>query len=200
MATNIPPHHLGEVCTALLKLLDNPELSSVRLCRYIKGPDFPTGGHILNTQDELKQIYRTGSGTLRLRATWEKGQVTQGSRSVYITSIPYTTNKAQIVERIAEIILSRKLPHLVDAQDESTDDVRIALELKPEANEQMVMAYLFKHTPLQTNFAVNMTCLVPTEQHEIGRPERLDLHQILWHFLRFRLEVVTNRLEHEFIF
>ena len=197
MATNIPSHHLGEVCTALLRLLDNPELSSDRLCKYIKGPDFPTGGQLLNTQDELKQIYRTGSGTLRLRATWETGTTTRGTKTIYLTSVPYATNKAQIVERIAEIVLTRRLPPLLDVQDESTDDVRVALELKPDADEQMVMAFLFKHTPLQTNFAVNMTCLVPTEQEDIGRPERLDLSQILRHFLRFRLEVVTRRLEHE---
>ena len=197
MATNIPSHHLGEVCIALLKLLDNPELSSDHLCKYIKGPDFPTGGQLLNTQDELKQIYRTGSGTLRLRATWETGTTTRGTKTIYLTSVPYATNKAQIVERIAEIVLTRRLPPLLDVQDESTDDVRVALELKAEADEQMVMAYLFKHTPLQTNFAVNMTCLVPTEQEDIGRPERLDLSQILRHFLRFRLEVVTRRLEHE---
>ena len=197
MATNIPSHHLGEVCTALRKLLDNPELSSDRLCEYIKGPDFPTGGQLLNSQDELKQIYRTGSGTLRLRATWETGTTTRGTKTIYLTSVPYATNKAQIVERIAEIVLTRRLPPLLDVQDESTDDVRVALELKADADEQMVMAYLFRHTPLQTNFAVNMTCLVPTEQEDIGRPERLDLSQILRHFLRFRLEVVTRRLEHE---
>lgn len=197
MATNIPSHHLGEVCTALLKLLDDPELSTARLCRYIKGPDFPTGGRLLNTPDELKEIYQTGSGTLRLRATWEKGTVARGSKSIHITSIPYATNKAQIIERIAEIVLARKLPPLLDVNDESTDDVRIVLELKTDADERMVMAYLFKHTPLQTNFAVNMTCLVPTQQEDIGRPERLNLSQILRHFLRFRLEVVTRQLEHE---
>ncbi len=197
MATNIPPHHLGEVCTALLKLLDNPDLSSTRLCKYIKGPDFPTGGHLLNTADELKQIYKSGSGTLRLRATWENGPATRNTRTVYLTSVPYGFNKAQIVERIAEIIVARKLPPLLDVTDESTDDVRVGLELKGDADPQMVMAYLFKHTPLQTNFSVNMTCLVPTEQDDVGRPERLDLHQVLWHFLHFRLEVVTRRLEHE---
>ena len=196
MATNIPPHHLGEVSTALLKLLDKPDLSSTRLCSYIKGPDFPTGGHLLNTADELKQIYKTGSGTLRLRATWESGPTTRATQTIYITSVPYQSNKAQIVERIADIVVARSLPPLLDVRDESTDDVRVALELKPDADRHMVMAYLFKHTPLQTNFAVNMTCLIPTEQH-VGRPERLDLHQVLWHFLRFRLEVVTRRLEHE---
>jgi DNA gyrase subunit A len=106
-------------------------------------------------------------------------------------------NKAQLVERIAEVVLSRKLPPLVDVKDISTDDVRIQLELKRDADEKMVMAYLCKHTPLQTTFPVNLTCLVPTENPEVGKPDRLDLKSILWHFLHFRLDVVTRRLEHE---
>jgi DNA gyrase subunit A len=198
MATNIPPHNLTEVCTALVKLLDNPDLTSVQLCRYVKGPDFPTGGQMLNSPEELKEIYKTGSGAIRLRATWEEGPVTRGGKTIYITSVPYTINKATLVERIADVALSRKLPPLLDVRDLSTEDVRIALELKKEADEKMVMAYLFKHTPLQTSFVVNLTCLVPTDGNpEVGRPERLDLHQMLWHFLHFRLEVVTKRLEHE---
>ena len=197
MATNVPPHNLGEVCTALIKLLDNPDLSSVQLCRYVKGPDFPTGGQILNSVDELKEIYKTGSGTVRLRATWDEGPETRSTQTIYIESIPYSVNKAALVERIAEVVLSRKLPPLLDVKDVSTDDVRIALELKRDADPKMVMAYLFKNTPLQTNVIVNLTCLIPTENAEVGRPERLDLKSILWHFLHFRLEVVTNRLEHE---
>jgi DNA gyrase subunit A len=197
MATNVPPHNLGEVCTALLKLLDNSELSSAQLCRYIKGPDFPTGGQILNTADELKEIYKTGSGTIRLRATWDEGPPTRGGQTIHIESIPYAVNKSTLVERIADVVLSRKLPPLLDVKDISTDDVRIALELKKDADPKMVMAYLFKNTPLQTNFIVNLTCLIPTENPEVGRPERLDLKSILWHFLHFRLEVVTKRLEHE---
>jgi DNA gyrase subunit A len=197
MATNVPPHNLSEVCAALVKLLDNPDLSTVQLCRWVKGPDFPTGGQILNTPDELKEIYKTGSGTIRLRATWEEGPETRGARTIYVTSIPYAVNKAALVERIADVVLSRKLPPLVDVKDVSTDDVRIALELKKDADPRMVMAYLFKNTPLQTNVVVNLTCLIPTENPEVGRPERLDLKAILWHFLHFRLEVVTNRLEHE---
>src|SRR3982750_1826246 len=197
MATNIPPHNLSEVCTALIKLLDNPDLSSVQLCRYIKGPDFPTGGEMLKSPDELKEIYKTGSGAIRLRSTWEIGPETRGSKTIYITSVAYTVNKSTLVERIADVALSRKLPPLLDVKDLSTDDVRIALEIKKDADEKMVMAYLFKHTPLQTNFLVNLTCLLPTENPEVGRPERLDLHSMLWHFLHFRLEVVTRRLEHE---
>ncbi|MGH9308043.1 MAG: DNA gyrase/topoisomerase IV subunit A, partial [Vicinamibacterales bacterium] len=198
MATNIPPHNLVEVCTALTKLLDNPDLTAVQLCRYVKAPDFPTGGQILNTQEELKQIYKTGSGAIRLRGTWEEGPVTRASKTIYITSIPYTVNKAALVEQIGDVALSRKLPPLVDVKDVSTDDVRISLELKKDADEKMVMAYLFRHTPLQTSFVVNLTCLEPTEANvEVGRPKRMDLHEMLWHFLHFRLDVVTRRLEHE---
>ncbi len=197
MATNVPPHNLGEICTALIKLLDNPDLSSVQLCRYVKGPDFPTGGQILNTGDELKEIYKTGSGSIRLRATWEDGPSTRSAQTIYVTSIPYTVNKAALVERIADVVLSRRLPPLLDVKDVSTDDVRIELEIKRDADARMVMAYLFKNTPLQTTFAVNLTCLIPTENPEVGRPERLDLKAILWHFLHFRLAVVTARLEHE---
>jgi len=197
MATNIPPHNLGEVCTALVKLLDNEDIGNAQLSRYIKGPDFPTGGQILNSPEELKQIYKTGSGSIRLRGTWDIGPETRSTKTIYVDSIPYTVNKAQLVERIGEIVLQRKLPQLLDVKDLSTEDVRIAIEMKKDADEKMVMAYLFKQTPLQINFAVNLTCLIPTENPEVGRPERLDLKQILWHFLHFRLEVVTKRLEHE---
>src|SRR5437867_1927916 len=197
MATNIPPHNFGEVCTALLKLLDNEDIGNAQLCRYIKGPDFPTGGQILNSQEELKQIYKTGAGSIRLRGTWDIGPETRSTKTIYVESVPYTVNKAQLVERIAEIVVSRKLPQLLDVKDLSTEDVRIALEMKKDADEKMIMAYLFKHSPLQLNIAVNLTCLIPTENPEVGRPERLDLKQILWHFLHFRLEVVTKRLEHE---
>ena len=198
MATNIPPHNLAEVCNALVKLLDNEDITNAQLCRYVKGPDFPTGGQILNSSDELKEIYATGSGGIRLRGTWELGPETRTTKMVYIDSIPYTVNKSVLVERIADVVIARKLPQLLDVKDLSTEDVRIAVEMKKDADEKMIMAYLFKHTPLQINFAVNLTCLVPVEQNpEVGRPERLDLKQILWHFLHFRLEVVTKRLEHE---
>jgi DNA gyrase subunit A len=197
MATNIPPHNLAEVCTALIKLLENEDLSSAQLCRYVKGPDFPTGGQILNSAEELKEIYKTGSGTIRLRGTWDIGPETRSTKTIYVESIPYTVDKSQLVARIGEIVEGRKLPQLLDVKDLSTEDVRIAIEMKKDADEKMVMAYLFKHTPLQINFAVNLTCLIPTENADVGRPERLDLKSILWHFLHFRLGVLTARLEHE---
>jgi DNA gyrase subunit A len=198
MATNIPPHHLGEVCTALIRMIDaDLELTSAQLCKYIKGPDFPTGGQILNTPQEIRDIYETGSGSIRMRATWQKGPETRTGKTIFITSVPYAMSKATLIERIADVALSRKLPHLLDVRDLSTDDVRIALELKRDADEQMVMAYLYKHTPLQSTFPVNLTCLIPTENPAVGRPDRISLHDILWHFLHFRLEVVRARLNYE---
>ncbi|HXS18416.1 MAG TPA: DNA topoisomerase (ATP-hydrolyzing), partial [Polyangiaceae bacterium] len=201
MATNIPPHNPEEVCQASIRLLDalvaDKELSNRELCRTIKGPDFPTGGQLVSTAEEIKQVYETGQGSLKLRATWEMGEERKTGQVIVITSVPYTVNKSTLVERIAEVVTSRKMPLITDVRDVSADDVRIELELKKDADPQKVLAYLYKNTPLQTNFACNMTCLVPTENEEVGRPERLDLHSILWHFLHFRHEVVTKRLEHE---
>jgi len=201
MATNIPPHNPEEVVNAAIRMLDalvdGKQLSARELARTIKGPDFPTGGQLVSSSEEIKHVYETGQGSLKLRGTWKLGAATKNSQIVQITSIPYTVNKSDLVERIADVALSRKMPLLVDVKDVSTDDICIELELKKEAEPQKVLAYLFKHTPLQINFAVNMTCLVPTENPEVGRPERIDLSQMLWHFLHFRLEVVTRRLGHE---
>ena len=102
MATNVPPHNLGEVCTALVKLLDNQDLTAVQMCRYVKAPDFPTGGQILNSPEELKEIYKTGSGAIRLRGTWEEGPTSKTAKGRYITSIPYMINKATLVEQIGD--------------------------------------------------------------------------------------------------
>jgi len=198
MATNIPPHNLKEVCAALIAMIDaDMDLSNVQLVKYIKGPDFPTGGQIMNTIAEIREIYKTGSGTIRIRANWQEGPASRTGKTIFITSVPYGVNKATLVERIADVALSRKLPHLLDVKDLSTDDVRIALDLKGDANKRMVMAYLYKHTPLQANFPVNMTCLVPIENPAVCKPERLELHQVLWQFLHFRLEVVRARLKFE---
>ncbi|MFW5682781.1 MAG: DNA gyrase/topoisomerase IV subunit A, partial [Phycisphaeraceae bacterium] len=199
MATSIPPHNLGEVCNALLKLLASPELQPYQLVANdaILGPDFPTGGQLLAARQDLRSIYENGQGTFKLRGLTEAGPTTRSTKTLYITSIPYSVNKAVLVERIAEVINARKLPPLTDVRDLSTDDTRIALELKRDADEQKVLAYLYKNTPLQVNFSVNLTALVPTENPDVGSPERLDLKSILWHFLHFRLGVVTRRLEHE---
>jgi DNA gyrase subunit A len=199
MATNIPPHNLGELCNALLKLIEDPEIKEYQLVANdaVKGPDFPTGGQVLNTKAELLEIYKTGQGPIKMRATWQKGPISRSTQSIFITSVPYGVNKAELVEAIAQVVITRKMPLITDVKDISTDDVRIELELKKDAEIDKVMAYLFKHTLLQTNFNVNLTCLIPTDNPELCTPERLGLKQMLWYFLRFRLEVVTKRLEHE---
>jgi len=197
MATNIPPHNPVEVCNALLRLLKNRETRVRTLCGDVLGPDFPTGGQVLNDPEELVEIYRAGHGTVRVRGTTRKGPKQRGAKVLIIDSIPYGVNKATLVERIAEVVVGRKLPPLVDVRDLSTTDVNIELVLKRDADEAKVLAYLFKHTPLQSNFAVNLTCLVPTANPHVGRPERCDLKMMLGHFLNFRMEVVTRRLENE---
>ncbi len=203
MATSIPPHNLNEVVDACIALIDEPQLESKDLLKYVKGPDFPTGGQILTSRAELRAIYESGQGSVKLRGEYkveepkDGGKRGAGGSLVIVTSIPYGLTKSSLVEKIAETILSKKLPLLLDVRDESTGDVRIVLELKKGADPQVVMAYLFKHTPLQTNVQVNFTCLVPTENPEVGAPERLDLQKMVRHFLDFRLQVVTRRLEFE---
>ncbi len=198
MATNIPPHNLTEVCNALLKLLRDPEIKDYQLVAAdaVQAPDFPTGGQITNTKEELREIYATGQGTIKLRGT-SKLVTTGGNRVLQITSIPYGVNKATMVERIGELIFNSKLPLATEVRDLSTDEIRVDIFLKKDADENKVLAFLYKQTQFQNNFNVNLTCLVPTENPEVGRPERLSLKEILWHFLHFRLQVVTERLTNE---
>jgi DNA gyrase subunit A len=196
MATNIPPHHLGEVVAALTALIDDPSLQTKDLLKHVKGPDFPTGGEILNTRAELRQIYETGQGAVRVRSQYREETVGR-KHCVVITSIPYMTNKATIVEEIAACITSRRLPQAVDVRDESTDVIRIVVEMKADVSADAVMAYLFKHTSLQINFNVNLTALVPTGRAGIGQPARLTLLELCRHFLDFRREIVRRRLTHE---
>ncbi|WZU47896.1 DNA topoisomerase (ATP-hydrolyzing) [Stieleria varia] len=199
MATNIPPHNLKEVCNALLKLLRDPEIKDYQLVANdaVQAPDFPTGGQIVNTKDELREIYRTGHGTIKLRGTTISGEESRGGKVLQIDSIPFGVNKALLVERIAELIFSGKLPLVTEVRDLSTDEIRVDLILRKDADESKVLAFLYKHTDFQKNFNVNLTCLVPTENPEIGTPNRLGLKEMLWHFLHFRLDVLTRRLENE---
>ena len=195
MATNIPPHNLSELCDALIELSKHSELEVKDLLKFIKGPDFPTGAQILNSKAELRTIYETGQGSVRVRGEWKTEELPRGGKQIVITSIPYLINKSTLVTRIAEVITERKLTPLVNVIDESTKDVRVVLEIKRETDPELVMAYLYKHTPLQTNFSVNLTCLVPTDNPEIGAPKRLDLKSILRYFLDFRFQVVRRRFE-----
>ncbi len=196
MATSIPPHNLKDTVRALIELSKDPGLTVSKLAGFIKGPDFPTGCNILNTQRELVETYETGRGSVRMRGEWEVEEQGRGKKSIVVTSIPYAVNKSTLVERIAGLIVDRKLPQLVDVRDESTGEVRVVLELATGADPEVAMAYLFKNTPLESNFAVNLTALVPSESGS-PRPELLSLKDCLRHFLEFRADVTHKRLEFE---
>ena len=190
MATSIPPHNPVEVLDAAIAAVDDRESDPLR---YIKGPDFPTGGLLVSGKRELRAIYESGQGTLKLRGEWEVEEGARGARTIVVTSIPYAQEKATLVAKIADVIIERRLASLVDVRDESTEDVRIVLEIKREADPALVMTYLYKHTPLETTVPVNLTCLVPTARPEVCEPARLPLAAILRHFLDFRLETVRRR-------
>jgi DNA gyrase subunit A len=145
----------------------------------------------------MREIYETGQGAVRLRGEWKPEEGKRGAQFMVITSIPYALEKAKLIEQIADVVRERKLPHLLDVRDESTNDVRIVLEIKRESDPNLVMSYLYKHTALQQNFNVNMTCLVPTDNVEVGAPQRLDLKSILQHFIDFRMLTVRRRFEHD---
>jgi DNA gyrase subunit A len=198
MATRVPPHNLAEIIDASVALIDDRELPVHALLRWIHGPDFPTGGHLLATEAELRAVYETGQGTLKVRGTFETDKEGR-KKQLVVTSIPYGTNKSRIVEEMGEHVRLKKLPQVVDVRDESTDVVRIVLELKQDASVEQVMAYLFKHTQLQSTWPVNLTALVPTRLEDgspgVPTPARLDLRSILLHWLDFRFETVRRRYQ-----
>ena len=196
MATNIPPHNLREVTDACIELIDNKNANTTTLLKHIKGPDFPTGGQILNSKVELRQIYDSGSGPVKCRATY-KTETVKKKTQIVITSIPYAITKSNIVEKIADIIIARKVPQLLDVRDESTDVVRIVLEIKPDVEPDKVMAYLFKYTPLQLNFNVNLTSLLPVPGLDIGQPKRTGIKEMLQCFVDFRFDTVKKRFQFE---
>ncbi len=192
MACSFPSHNLHEVISALISLIDQPKQTITSLMKHIKGPDFPTEGIILNSKAELRKAYETGSGAVKIRGEWKIEDLPRGKKQIIITSIPYAINKARMIERIAEIIISKKLASLTDVRDESDEKVRVVLEIKNTADPNKVMSYLFKHTDLDSNFQINFTCLKPN-----GEPARLSLIEICQEFLEFRKQVVTRRLQYE---
>ena len=194
MATNIPPHNLTELIDAALYMIGAPETSNQILVeKFIQGPDFPTGGRVLNSRESIIEVYNNGDGAIDLRGEYEN----EGKSRVIVTSIPYSVTKSTLIEQIADLIIKGKLPQLVDVRDESTEDVRIVLEIKRGASSELVMAYLLKHTMLQTKFHVNLTCLLPTDNPEICAPAKVNLVTILRHFLDFRMQVVIRRVQYE---
>ncbi|TNE90889.1 MAG: DNA topoisomerase IV subunit A [Deltaproteobacteria bacterium] len=196
MATRIPPHNLREVINAAVALIDDPECTTRDLCAYVLGPDFPTGGKILNDSEELVEIYEEGGGKVRLRANYEVEK--DGRRKlIVIDSVPYGSNKASILEKIGAEVQAKKLPQVLDVRDESTEDIRIVIEVKMSGSVEAVMAYLYKHTPLEGSFPVNMTALVPVEGTDVAQPRKLALADALRHWLDFRFDTVRRRFEHD---
>ncbi|HZT82597.1 MAG TPA: DNA topoisomerase (ATP-hydrolyzing) [Gemmataceae bacterium] len=197
MATNIPPHNLGDVVKACVHLIEDPDASTASLLDKLKGPDFPLGGRVVTDRTTLRKIYEEGQGSIKVQGEWKTEKVGRREQIV-VTSIPYGVNKGALENVIGEIIASRKLPQLIGLTNESNEKegLRIALEVKPGTDPELVMAYLYRHTALQENFAYNMTCLVPGEDGTL-RPERLGLKEVLRHFLDFRLATVRRRFEFE---
>ncbi len=197
MATAIPPHNLVEVVKALRLLLEDPKVSDAKLLNQIKGPDFPTGCSILATKAELKEVYRVGRGPIKTRGDYTIEEGSRGKELIIITSIPYALDKSSLVEKIADLIIGKKIPSLVDIRDESTDIIRIVLETSADADVDKIMAYVYKNTPLEQNFNVNLTALIPTENPFSGKPVRLSLREILEQFVSFREDVTKRKLSWE---
>ena len=192
MACSFPSHNLTEVMAALISMIKNPDITVGQLMRHIKGPDFPGGGIILNTKTEIRNAYEQGLGAVKIRGEWKTEQLPRGKQQLIVYSIPYGVNKARLIEKIAEIIIAKKLPPLIDVRDESDEKIRVVLELKAGTNTEKIMTYLLRHTELENNFQLNFNCLKPN-----GEPARLSLKEICRNFLNFRKEVVTRRLKYE---
>ena len=192
MSCSFPPHNLGEVIDGLTALIADSNIEIKDLLKYIKGPDFPTSGQILNSKKEMKEIYESGSGGIRIRGEYTIEDLPRGKRAIVYNSIPYMVNKAKLLEKLIGLMEDKKLPQVTAVRDESTDEVRIVLEVKAESNLDLVTAFLFKHTDLESTFPMNFTGLKPNME-----PERLSLKELMRYFLDFRFEITTKRLQYD---
>ncbi len=203
MATNIPPHHLGEVADATIALIDDPELTSDDLCKYVLGPDFPTGGTIFRyekqrniltgeweTVDAIRQMYAHGRGRVVMRAQVAFEEVRGDRTAIIVNELPYQVNKAALLEKMADLVKDKKIDGIADLRDESDrDGMRIYIEIKRDANPHKVLNNLFKHTPMQLAFNMNMLALVD------GQPQTLPLRSVLEHYIDHRKDIVRRRTE-----
>ncbi|MBI2869423.1 MAG: DNA gyrase subunit A, partial [Chloroflexi bacterium] len=192
MATNIPPHNMGELCDAIIHLIDNPQATIDDLSHFVKGPDFPTAGIILGL-DGIKNAYATGHGKVVVRAKAAFNTVAAtGRRQIIVTELPYQTNKAALIETIADYVKEKKIDGISDLRDESDrQGMRVVIELKREAQPEQVLNSLYKHTGMQSAFFVNMLALVD------GQPRVISLKESLQYFISFRQEVITRRARFE---
>lgn len=189
MATNIPPHNVGELCEALTYLIKHPECSIEKLMEFIGGPDFPTGGLLVEGRDSIIRTYTTGRGAMRVRAKWEKEELSHGQYQIVITEIPYQVQKSDLIMKIAKLLAEKKLPLLADIRDESSDVVRIVLEPKSRTVQpEQLMEHLFKFSDLQVNFNLNMNVL--DADHT---PKVMSIKDVLAAFLKHREIVLVRR-------
>jgi DNA gyrase subunit A len=190
MATNIPPHNLNEVIDACIHVLDNPDAKPNDLMKFVKGPDFPTGALILG-RDGLKEAYRTGRGSIKMRAVTDIDEGRRGENRIVVTEVPYQTSVEVIGQKIAELVNDRKIEGVKDVRNESAGDTtRLVIELRRDANPQVVLNQLYKHTPMQSSFPVNMLALVD------GVPKLLNLSQAVLVYVAHEMEVVTRRTQY----
>lgn len=189
MATNIPPHNLDELCAALLHLIKHPNATVEKLVELVPGPDFPTGGVIVEPRDQIVEAYRTGRGGFRLRAKWSKEETGRGGYQIVVTEIPYQVQKAKLIEKIAELMGEKKLPHVGDVRDESAEEIRLVLEPKSRTVDPiLMMESLFRLTELEVRFGLNMNVLSGGQI-----PNVLSLRDVLWQWLEHRIDVLVRR-------
>ncbi len=191
MATNIPPHQLGEVIDGILALSRNPDITVEELMEHIKGPDFPTAGLIMG-RSGIRRAYETGKGSITLRAKVEIEEMPNGKHAIIVTEIPYQVNKAKLIEKIAELAREKRIEGITALRDESDrNGLRIVMELRKDVNPNIVLNNLYKHTALQTTFGINMLALVD------GQPKVLNLKQILYYYLEHQKEIIRRRTQYE---
>ncbi|HHW43995.1 MAG TPA: DNA gyrase subunit A [Desulfotomaculum sp.] len=187
MATNIPPHNLGEVIDGVIMLIDNPAVTIQEIMRAIKGPDFPTGGKIMGSSG-IREAYETGRGTIRVRAQASIEKIGGGKSAIIVHELPFLVNKAKLIEKIAELVREKKIDGITDLRDESDRrGMRVVIELRRDAKPRVILNQLYKHTQMQDTFGVIMLALVG------GQPRVLNLKQVLEHYLDHQKEVVTRR-------
>ncbi len=192
MATNIPPHNIAELCDACLHLIKTPDARDDTLLNYVPGPDFPTGGVLVESPENIRNAYATGRGSFRLRAKWHVEDLGRGQWQIVVTEIPYQVQKSKLIEKIAEVIQTKKVPILGDVRDESADDIRLILEPKTKNVEpDMLMGMMFKNSDLEIRFSLNMNVLI-----DGVTPQVSSLKQVLRAFLDHRRDVLQRRSAH----
>jgi DNA gyrase subunit A len=187
MATNIPPHNLGEVIDGILAYIENNDITVDEIMEHIKGPDFPTGGTIMGMTG-LRNAYETGNGAIKVRAKTEIIETKSGKKSIIITEIPYQVNKSRLIEKIAELAKDKRIEGITDLRDESNrKGIRVVIELRRDVNADVTLNNLYKYTPLQTTFGINMLALVDNQ------PKVLPIKDTLVHYVAHQIEVLTRK-------